>query len=511
MSIRNRFTVVAFAVFALSACSSTPTPRKLAQDAVAAMGGMEKLQSIKTLSMNGGTGTRLKMGQMVKATDQENPGQLKNVVDIVDIANGRASLDYELENGGFMQHRHEILTKLSGKPVGIEIVGTRLIIATSPGGLFSWGTQNSPEFLLRRNPVTIALAAAESASDSQPAQDKELNGKMYKFASGKTKEGQDLGLYFDPQSKTLAAYEVVDTETILGDVPAQYLLSDYRTVNGITLPHHITIRKGGVDYSDVQFTSVAVNDPAAEQMFAIPESAAAEAEKAAAADEYSPMKITKVGNGVYHAQGYSHHTMIVEFPQWLALMDAPYTETQTKVLWRAIQEQFPSKPVKYVAVSHHHFDHIGGLRAAEAMGATILVEKSHEPILRPLLEARHTYPQDELDKRRNAQPAQAVGTLEVYEGKKVIREGGQSFELYPITGSPHVDPMVLGYASSARALFQPDLYTPPSTMPGGPAAVHLAQSIKSLNLKVDTMVGGHGGMGKYADFLKAAAPPASSN
>jgi hypothetical protein len=92
-----------------------------------------------------------------------------------------------------------------------------------------------------------------------------------------------------------------------------------------------------------------------------------------------------------------------------------------------------------------------------------------------------------------------------------VSEGGQSFDLYPITGSPHVDPMVLGYASSARALFQPDLYTPPSTMPAGPAAVHLAQSIRALNLRVDTMVGGHGGVGTYADFLKAAVPAPSLN
>jgi hypothetical protein len=222
------------------------------------------------------------------------------------------------------------------------------------------------------------------------------------------------------------------------------------------------------------------------------------------------MKIVKVGNGVYQAQGYSHHTMIVEFPTSLALMDAPYTETQTKMLWRAIQEQFPSKPVRCVGVSHFHYDHIGGLRAAAARGATILVEKGHEPIIRPLLEVRHTNPPDELEKMRT-QGGQAIGKIEVFDGKKVINEGGQSFELYAITGSPHVEPMVLGYASSARALFQPDLYTPPFTMPAGAPAIHLAQSIKSLNLKVDSMVGGHGGVGSFADFLKAAVPPASSN
>jgi hypothetical protein len=48
-------------------------------------------------------------------------------------------------------------------------------------------------------------------------------------------------------------------------------------------------------------------------------------------------------------------------------------------------------------------------------------------------------------------------------------------------------------------------------MPAGAPATHLAQSIKSLNLKVDSMVGGHGGVGSFADFLKAAVPPASSN
>src|SRR5207237_10166926 len=133
----------------------------------------------------------------------------------------------------------------------------------------------------------------------------------------------------------------------------------------------------------------------------------------------------KVGNGVYHAEGYSHHSLIVEFPQWLALVDSPYTETQGKVLFRAIQEQFPTKPVKYVAVSHHHYDHIGGVRAAAALGETILIEKGNEPVLRPLLEARHTHPQDELDKRRNSQPTEQVGAIEVDEGTKIKRERGQ--------------------------------------------------------------------------------------
>jgi glyoxylase-like metal-dependent hydrolase (beta-lactamase superfamily II) len=162
-------------------------------------------------------------------------------------------------------------------------------------------------------------------------------------------------------------------------------------------------------------------------------------------------------------------------------------------------------------VSHYHFDHIGGIRAAAAMGATILVEKRHEPILRPLLEAKHTNPTDELEKRRSG-PAGSPppGSIEVYEGNKVISDGNQKLELYPVSFPEHVDPMVLAYAPGAHALFQPDLYTPPVAANGGPMAQHLSTAIKELKLKVDTMVGGHGGVGTYADFMKAAAP-ASSN
>ena len=93
-------------------------------------------------------------------------------------------------------------------------------MATSPGGLFSWGTQNSPEFLLRRNIVTVALAAADSMSDSEPAQDKELDGRMLEFGMAKTRDGEEIGVYFDPQSKLIAGFEAIDTETMLGDVPA---------------------------------------------------------------------------------------------------------------------------------------------------------------------------------------------------------------------------------------------------------------------------------------------------
>jgi glyoxylase-like metal-dependent hydrolase (beta-lactamase superfamily II) len=486
----------------LVGCSAV-AQRQLAQDAVAAMGGTEKLMGIQSLIMSGGTGTRTKVGQMQTATGMDQIGELSNAVETLDLANGRAAFDYDVKVGEFVQHRHEVLTKsgegAAGKPIGIESI-EGVTFATTPSGLFSWGTQNSPEWLLKRNAVSIALAAADSASAADAAQDKELDGKMMKYGMGKTHDGEDMGLYFDPETKMLAAFEVLDTETMLGDVDAQYILSDYKDVSGVKIPHHIKIRKGGEDYSEIQFASIVANDPKAADVFAIPGALKAQAEVAAKEADAFPMQLVKVTNGVYHARAFRHHSMVVEFPTFVAVVEAPYLDTQTRMLANAIAAQFPDKPIKYAAVTHFHYDHIGGVRAMAAQGATILVAKGHEPALRKVLEAKHTHPPDDL-----AKAGDKAGKIETFEGTKEIKEGSQTLQLHAFAGSPHVEPLVVGYVPNGRVLFQSDIWFPGIPIPASKDVVHLMESIQKANLRVDTMVGGHGLVGPYTDMTKAVA------
>jgi len=497
----SRFVALLSAGIAVGAAAcSAPTARSLSDEAMAAMGGADKVKAIKTITMKDGAGTREQLLEPRHVGEAEPPATLSKVTEIVDLASGRASLHYIIDNAGFMQDRHEVMTTRGGKLVGLDFVGMRPVVATSVDGLFSWGTQNNPEITLRRSLVPILLAAAESTAG---AGDENFAGRNARHVHVTMKSGEDIGLYFDPQSKLLIGFETVDSEVLTGDVPAEYVLDNYKAVDGVLLPHKITITKGGKPYSMVEYTGGAINDAAAEKDFEIPEAASKQADEAIAAGTFSPVALDKIANGVYFARAYSHNSLVVEFPQWLAVVEAPYTDAQSATLVRVLAAQFPGKPIKYAAVTHPHSDHIGGARGIVAAGATVLVEKAHEAPLRTMIESHHTHPIDNLEKRRTAN--QPVGAIEIYEGRKVLSDGKQSLELYAFTGSPHVEPMVLAYVPSARLVFQSDLWFPGTGAPAGPEAKQLLESIRALKLNVATHAGGHGGVGPAAQLEKAIA------
>jgi glyoxylase-like metal-dependent hydrolase (beta-lactamase superfamily II) len=487
----------------LGACGQAPTTSRLAEDAIGAMGGADLFDGIEML-VREGSGTRARLGQPYQQGDSVTIGELSNVVETLDLPNQRAALEYDIQLDDFMQHRLEVLTRLGEGPeapvVGYGTSGGRPLTLFSPSGAFSWGPQNSPEFLLRRNLIGILRAAAAS-EDATSAEEREFNGRLSRHVTLDT-AGEEIELYFDSESGLLNGFETLDTETMLGDVRAQYILQDYREVDGLRLPHWITILKDGQAYSDVRYTSISINEPGAAEVFAIPGELMPDAAEMAGQEHYARLTLNEVAPGVYHAVASSHHSMVVEFPGFVVVVEAPYTEAQSIVLARAIESQFPEKPIRYAAVTHPHYDHTGGVRAIAGLGATVVVTEAHAEDIGALLDAPHTNPPDQLERYR-ASGQELPDEMEIFGAQWEVNEGDQSLELYAISDSPHVDPMVLAYVPGARVLFQSDIWFPGTGGPGTPEAAHLLSSIRDLGLDVETMVGGHGDTGPFSELVSA--------
>jgi glyoxylase-like metal-dependent hydrolase (beta-lactamase superfamily II) len=236
------------------------------------------------------------------------------------------------------------------------------------------------------------------------------------------------------------------------------------------------------------YSSIEVNRPTAHEIFTVPESAAEQARQVVATDgPWAPLEWNEVAPGVYHAVGYSHHSMVVEFPTFVAVIESPYTEAQALTLVRRIDEEI-DKPIRYVTPTHPHYDHTGGIRALAAVGATVLVAEGHEGELRGIVESPHTNPSDEL--ARALAGGSEVGAVEVFSGMTVIEEGQRRLELHAVTTIPHVNPMTLAYVPDAGVLFESDLFFGAPS----PDASALYAAIRERDLTVRQIVGGHGGV-----------------
>jgi len=70
----------------------------------------------------------------------------------------------------------------------------------------------------------------------------------------------------------------------------------------------------------------------------------------------------KLADGVFYLTGGSHHSVAVEFSNFVTVVEAPLNEARSLAVIAEVKRLFPNKRIKYLVNTHHHFDHSGGLR-----------------------------------------------------------------------------------------------------------------------------------------------------
>jgi len=213
----------------------------------------------------------------------------------------------------------------------------------------------------------------------------------------------------------------------------------------------------------------------------------------------------EVAPGTTLIQGIGNNSTIIEQQDGIVVVEGPLNNYRADALIRYIRQRFGSKPIRYIAASHHHADHNGGMRNFVAVGARPVVHVSAVPFFRGVFARRDDrLIRDRLDRStRQASflPVPATGSVTMADPVRPVIALAE-----PTT---HATSTILVFVPREGVLVvNGDTYTPGA--PVGPGARSLNQTIQANGLNVKWIVGGHGGVISYADFTAAlAAAPAS--
>ena len=111
------------------------------------------------------------------------------------------------------------------------------------------------------------------------------------------------------------------------------------------------------------------------------------------------MQSQKAAEGVWYLTGGTHHSVVIEMKDHLIVVEGPLNDDRALAVIAEARKLVPSKPIKYLIVSHHHFDHSGGVRAFAGEGATIVTHDASRAFFEQIVAAPATVGPDHLADR----------------------------------------------------------------------------------------------------------------
>ena len=288
--------------------------------------------------------------------------------------------------------------------------------------------------------------------------------------------------------------EATVSNPVLGDMAVVVVYADYRDFGGVKFPTKIKQTHGGFPAVELNITEVRAN-PAVD--IKVPDNVRS------ADNPYTKVQSQKAADGVWYVTGGSHHSVVIEMNDHLIVAEGPLNDDRALAVIAEARKLVPGKPIKYLIVSHHHFDHSGGVRAFAGEGVTIITQDASKAFFERIIAAPATVGPDHLAKTAKK------ATVEGVRDRRVLTDGTRTVEVRHIAGIQHADDMLMVYLPKEKFLIEADAYTPPAPnaapmSPPNPFNVSLLENITKQNLAVDQILPLHGRMVPLAELHKAA-------
>jgi glyoxylase-like metal-dependent hydrolase (beta-lactamase superfamily II) len=295
--------------------------------------------------------------------------------------------------------------------------------------------------------------------------------------------------------------ETRGADPFFGDIITETTYSDYRDFGGVKFPTRIVQAQGGFPTLTLAITDVR---PQANVTIDVPQNV-----RQAPAPPAATVETRKLAEGVFHLTGGFQHTTAVEFKDHIVLVDAGPDETRARDVFEAAKKAIPNKPVKYLINTHHHFDHLGGLRYAISEGVRVITQVQNKSFYDKVLTNPHTVKPDRLAQSPKAAVFETVGDT------RVLTDGTRRMVLHRIRNFSHDDTVLMAYLPAEKILIQTDAYNPPPADAPRPPAISplfmtLYDNIQRLKLDVVQIAPGHGRLVTFTD-LRAAVGKTSTN
>jgi glyoxylase-like metal-dependent hydrolase (beta-lactamase superfamily II) len=311
-----------------------------------------------------------------------------------------------------------------------------------------------------------------------------------------TADGLTLTGYLNAQH-LVERIETALPNTVMGDMPFVTTFASYEQFGTVTFPKRIVETVGGFPYLELTVTSVTPNGAAPVG----PRPPIPPAVCTGCARGNVTFKSEKLGDGVWYLDaGDNFASIVVEFKDYILVFECPHGDERSGLVMAEARRLVPNKPIRYLATSHWHFDHLGSARSFAAEGATVLIAQEAMAGVEKYLNTPHMISPDNF-----ARTGRKRVKVEGVQGKRVLSDGTRTVELY-VLHLEHAEPTLFAYLPKEKVLVTTDVAVaprpraPPPRNPV-PDSVQLYTQLVEKKIDVERLAGVHWGVSTWKDLL----------
>ncbi len=480
--------VAILALVVVSAYGQTPEMQVI-NGAAEALGGKNRILSLKTITIEGYGQLAYQNGGGNITAAPDAPQKWINTSGVrrtMDLEHGRMRLEQRLVQDFVFAYARNMTGEVRVNQVLDGDIAFNMGADGRPARAAD-AVVKARRIEMLNNPVTIVRTALDPATKVSNFR----NAGKLQLVDITTAKGDKLTLAVDRVTRLPAWVSWLGPDTNLGDVIFRTSFLGYQVEKGLMLPYGYNTR---MDFRDVVQSKLYVDKYTVDGP--VDDMAAPQSVRSAPAPNPAPptVEAISVARGIWFLKGQGGNSTLFEFDDHTTLFECYGSEALTKAIIDKARSLVSSKPLTECIVSHHHFDHSGGLRTAVAEGLTIITHRGNVDLFKEMAARPATIFPDALG--RNPKPIK----IKAVDEHLKLKDGSMEVDIYRVISNSHMADGVFVYVPRDRLVAEGDLVDEGWDIVWWGNSY--PDSVKYWSLQVDKDLPTHGSIHSYPEALE---------